>query len=96
MRRLIIAVPFLALVAILQSAVITRFRILGGGFDLLLVVVLALSMRERLHMTAGDFTRIIGYTAQVSVAFLNAAACLDAVVSYSRAWHVYAEARRRP
>jgi ABC-type multidrug transport system fused ATPase/permease subunit len=62
----------------------------------LLVVVLALSMRERLHMTAGDFTRIIGYTAQVSVAFLNAAACLDAVVSYSRAWHVYAEARRRP
>jgi hypothetical protein len=59
-----------------------------------LVVVLALSMRRRLHMTAGDFTRIIGYTAQVSVAFLNAAACLDAVVSYSRAWHVYAEARR--
>ncbi len=62
----------------------------------MLVVVLALSMRQRLHMTAGDFTRIIGYTAQVSVAFINAAACLDAVVSYSRAWHVYAEARRRP
>jgi hypothetical protein len=51
-------------------------------------------MRKTLHMTAGDFTRIIGYTAQVSVAFINAAACLDAVVSYSRAWHVYDEARR--
>lgn len=58
-----------------------------------LVVLLALGMRERLHITAGDFTRIVGYTAQVSVAFINTAACLDAVISYSRAWHVYAEAR---
>ena len=61
-----------------------------------LVVVIALSMRTRLSLTAGDFTRVIGYTAQVAAAFLNAAACLDAVVSYNRAWHVYAEARRSP
>jgi len=47
MRRLIIAVPLLALVAILQSAVVTRFRILGGGFDLLLVVVLAWNLVQR-------------------------------------------------
>jgi hypothetical protein len=60
-----------------------------------LVVALAISMREELHMTAGDFTRIIGYTAQVSAAFINAVACLDAVISYSRAWHVYDEARRQ-
>ena len=60
-----------------------------------LVVGLAISMRKSLGLTAGDFTRVIGYTAQVSVAFINAAACLDAVVSYSRAWHVYDEARRK-
>jgi hypothetical protein len=57
-----------------------------------LVVFLALSMRARLNMTAGDFTKIVGYTAQVAAAFINAAACLDAIVSYSRAYHIYAAA----
>ena len=62
---------------------------------ILLVVAIAVSMRKSLGLTAGDFTRVIGYTAQVAAAFINAAACLDAVVSYSRAWHVYDEARRK-
>jgi len=57
-----------------------------------LVLFLALSMRQRLNMTAGDFARIIGYTAQVAAAFINAVACLDAIVSYSRAYHTYASA----
>ena len=57
-----------------------------------LVVFLALSMRTRLNMTAGDFTKIVGYTAQVAAAFISAAACLDAIVSYSRAYHIYAAA----
>jgi ABC-type multidrug transport system fused ATPase/permease subunit len=54
-----------------------------------LVVFLALAMRARLQMTPGDFAKIIGYTGQVAAAFINAAACLDAIVSYSRAYHVY-------
>lgn len=58
-----------------------------------LVVLLALALRERLGITAGDFTRILGYTTQVSAAFINTAACLDAVIHYSRAWHVYDDAR---
>jgi hypothetical protein len=57
-----------------------------------LVVFMALSMRARLHMTPGDFTKVVGYTAQVAAAFINAAACLDAIVSYSRAYHIYAAA----
>lgn len=57
-----------------------------------MVVFLALGMRQRLNMTAGDFARIIGYTAQVAAAFINAVACLDAIVSYSRAYHIYASA----
>jgi len=55
-------------------------------------VFLALSMRQRLDMTAGDFTRIVGYTTQVAAAFINAVACLDAIVSYTRAYHIYAAA----
>jgi len=57
-----------------------------------LVIFMALSMRARLNMTAGDFTKVVGYTAQVAAAFINAAACLDAIVSYSRAYHIYAAA----
>jgi hypothetical protein len=79
---------------LLQRSQITLFlrevALVGSQF---LVVLLALAMRERLHITAGDFTRIVGYTGQVSVAFINTAACIDAVISYSRAWHVYEEAR---
>ncbi|MGI6206840.1 MAG: hypothetical protein ACOYEW_01390 [Anaerolineae bacterium] len=59
-----------------------------------LVVLLALSMRQRLGMTPGDFAKIIGYMAQVAAAFITAAACLDAIVSYSRAYHVYATVGR--
>jgi len=55
-----------------------------------LVVVIALGMRQELGMTPGDFAKIIGYMGQVGAAFINAAACLDAIVSYSRAYHVYA------
>jgi hypothetical protein len=54
-----------------------------------LVVFLALSLREELGITPGDFTKIIGYTAQVASAFINAAANLDNIVSYSRAYHVF-------
>jgi hypothetical protein len=57
-----------------------------------LVVFLALGMRSQLGLTAGDFTRLVGYTGQVALAFINAAASLDAVVSHSRAYHVYAQA----
>ncbi len=31
-------------------------------------------------------------TAQVAAVFINAVACLDAIVSYSRAYHIYAAA----
>jgi hypothetical protein len=54
-----------------------------------LVVLVALVMRNRLGITPGDFTRIVGYTTQVAVAFINAAVNFDSVVSYSRAYHVY-------
>ena len=55
-----------------------------------LVVFLALSMRFRVNITPGDFTRIVGYTAQVAAAFISAASSLDAVISYSRAYHIFA------
>jgi hypothetical protein len=56
------------------------------------VVFIALGIREQIGMTAGDFARIIGYTAQVAAAFISAAACLDAIISYSRAYGVYTKA----
>ena len=56
-----------------------------------LVVFVALAMRQRLGLTPGDFTRIVGYTAQVAAAFVSAVSCLDAIVSYARAYRVYAE-----
>jgi hypothetical protein len=55
-----------------------------------LVVFIALAMRNQLHLTPGDFTKIVGYTTQVAAAFINAAVCLDAIISYSRAYHVFA------
>lgn len=57
-----------------------------------LVVFLALHLRAQIGMTAGDFARIIGYTAQVAGALITAAVCLDAIISYSRAYKVYASA----
>jgi hypothetical protein len=55
-----------------------------------LVVFVALSLRDTIHITPGDFTKIFGYTAQVAASFISAASCLDAIISYSRAYHVYA------
>jgi hypothetical protein len=57
-----------------------------------IVVFIALAMRDQLRLTPGDFTKIIGYTTQVAAAFLDAASCLDSIISYSRAYHVYAQA----
>lgn len=60
-----------------------------------IVVLMALALRTRIGITPGDFARIIGYTTQVAVAFITAASCLDAIISYSRAYHVYVTAPRR-
>ena len=68
---------------------IREATLVGSQF---LVVFLALAMRAELSMTPGDFTRIIGYTAQVAAAFIGAASVMDAIISYSRAYHVYATA----
>jgi hypothetical protein len=81
---------FVSLLAKSQSFLYVREAALVGSQ--FLVVFLALSMRTRLNMTAGDFTKIVGYTAQVAAASISAAACLDAIVSYSRAYHIYAAA----
>lgn len=61
--------------------------LIGSQF---LVIFLALWMRDDLNLTPGDFTRIVGYTAQVAGAFLGAASVVDAIISYTRAYHVYA------
>ncbi|MBC7236036.1 MAG: ABC transporter ATP-binding protein [Chloroflexi bacterium] len=61
-----------------------------------LVVLLAVGMRERIGLTPGDFTKIVGYTTQVAAAFITTATVLDAIVSHCRAYHVYAAARRPP
>lgn len=68
---------------------IRRVALVGSQF---LVIFIALHLREKLGFTAGDFTKIAGYTTQVTVAFLNTAACLDAIISYSRAYHVFVQA----
>lgn len=81
---------FISLLARGQTFLYIREAALVGSQ--FLVVFLALSMRARLNMTPGDFTKIVGYTAQVAAAFISAAACLDAIVSYSRAYHIYAAA----
>ena len=85
---------FIALLARSQAFLYVREAALVGSQ--FLVVFVALSMRTRLNMTAGDFTKIVGYTAQVAAAFISAAACLDAIVSYSRAYHIYAAAYNAP
>jgi len=68
-----------------------ELALVGSQF---LVVFLALGMRTRIGLTAGDFSRIVGYTTQVAAAFITAASCLDAIVSYSRAYHVFAQGQR--
>lgn len=72
------------------SLYVRQAALVGSQF---IVVFLALWMRDKLHMTPGDFTKVIGYTTQVAVAFVESAACLDAIISYSRAYHVYAIAK---
>jgi len=74
------------------SLYVREVALIGSQF---LVIFMALAMRARLGMTPGDFTKIVGYTAQVSAAFINTAVCLDAIISYSRAYHVYAQQHRR-
>ena len=70
---------------------IREVTLVGSQFA---VVVLALIMRERLGLTPGDFTRIAGYTTQVGVAFIGSASMLDAIMSHTRAYHVYQQGRR--
>jgi ABC-type multidrug transport system fused ATPase/permease subunit len=80
----------LALQARSQSFITIRELSLIGSQAL--VVVMALGMRASAGLTPGDFTRIVGYTTQVAAAFISAASVLDAIVSSSRAYHVYSTA----
>lgn len=79
-----------ALVSKSQAFLYAREAILVGGQ--FLVVFLALSIRHKIGLTPGDFTKIVGYTAQVAAAFIGAASVFDAIVSYTRAYHVYVQA----
>ena len=72
------------------SLFIRQGALVGSQF---IVVFLALGLRNRINLTPGDFTKIVGYTTQVAAAFIETAACLDAIVSYSRAYHIYAKER---
>jgi len=60
--------------------------LIGSQFT---VVFIALAMRAKLGLTPGDFAKIVGYTGQVAATFITAAAVVDAMVSYSRAYHIY-------
>jgi ABC-type multidrug transport system fused ATPase/permease subunit len=84
----------ISLIARSQTFLYVRQSVLVGSQ--FLVVFLALGMRERLGLTPGDFTQIIGYTAQVAVAFLSSVSFVDNIVSYSRACHVYRQQHRPP
>jgi hypothetical protein len=85
---------FISLLAKSQVFLCVReVALVGSQF---LVVFMALALRSRLNITPGDFTRIFGYTSQVAAAFINAAACLDAVISFSRAYHIFATAGSLP
>lgn len=75
------------------SLLLRQVALVGSQFA---VVFLALALRSRIGLTPGDFTMIVGYTTQVAAAFIEAAACLDAIMSYSRAYHVYVDAQRTP
>jgi hypothetical protein len=69
---------------------IRQATLIGSQF---IVVFLALAIREQAGITPGAFAKIIGYTTQVAAAFVLAAAQLDAIISFSRAYHVYATAK---
>jgi rod shape-determining protein MreD len=47
MRTIYLALPILLLVALLQATIFTRIRVLGGGFDVMLIVVVAWSLVQR-------------------------------------------------
>jgi rod shape-determining protein MreD len=47
MRSLLLALPILTIVAILQSAVFSHITFLRGGFDVMLIVVVAWSLVQR-------------------------------------------------
>jgi ABC-type multidrug transport system fused ATPase/permease subunit len=85
---------FISLVSRSQCFLYAReITLVGSQF---LVILLALQMRQRIGLTPGDFTRIVGYTTQVAVAFINTAVILDAIISHSRAYHIFAQAHRAP
>lgn len=71
---------------------IREAALVGSQF---LVVFLALQLRHQIDLTPGDFTRIVGYTTQVAAAFISTASVLDSIISYSRAYHVFARAHGR-
>jgi rod shape-determining protein MreD len=47
MRTLYLALPVLLLVAVLQATVFSHIRLFGGGFDVMLIVVVAWSLVQR-------------------------------------------------
>lgn len=80
----------ISLVSRSQSFLYAReVALVGSQF---LVVFLALSLRAQINLTPGDFTRIVGYTTQVAAAFISTASVLDAIISYTRAYHALARA----
>jgi len=85
---------FLSLIYKHQSSLYIREAALVGSQ--FIVIAIALAMREQIGITPGDFTRIIGYTTQVAASFITTASCLDAIVSHSRAYTVYARAAATP
>lgn len=56
-----------------------------------LVVFLALGIKDKIGLTPGDFTMIVGYTGQVAIALISAVSVVDRMLSYSRAYHVFAK-----
>jgi hypothetical protein len=80
---------YIALVTRSQIYIYIREAVLVGSQ--FLVVFVALGMRQQLALTPGDFTKMVGYTAQVAAAFITTATVYDAIVSYSRAYAVFAK-----
>lgn len=72
---------------------VREVALIGSQF---MVVFLALGLRERIGLTPGDFTQVIGYTTQVAASFLNSVSFVDNIFSYSRAYHVYRQEHKAP
>lgn len=58
MRALLLAVPLLTVAAVLQSAVFNHVRFLNGGFDLILIAVVAWSLAQ--HGNEGPVWGFVG------------------------------------